>query len=242
MTEPLLALENPPASQLDTEARTRFFDSLEDIAGLPTFSEQATRASVFELPFYPDKELIVLRNDSWRPLGAQLCFVQGEGDLWHLNGTSPPIHEINANTELVLTESNVLNYLAFFCFFVRGEEGPFFIIDRPENMFLPKGAFNDELKEVYRAPQLWGQDPDGDWRASALIYYSNAVFIADFSIHLSGMVEMEDDQPVLADLEDEISAPLHVDEVESHEPAIQHASMFSLTRWFPRFGTRLHTI
>lgn len=63
-------------------------------------------------------------------------------DCYHLNGTSPPIHEVNAKFGLNFPEIRevvedaedhhkrelVLDYLQFFCEFVHGEDGPFYVI------------------------------------------------------------------------------------------------------------------
>ncbi|MGD1916180.1 MAG: hypothetical protein ACFCBV_08335 [Phycisphaerales bacterium] len=65
--------------------------------------------------------------------------------LQMLDGTSPPIHEINARYGLSLFEpddedlseqkqKHVLHYLRFFCEFVHGEGGPFYIIDRDQEV------------------------------------------------------------------------------------------------------------
>jgi len=59
---------------------------------------------------------------------------------------------------------------------------------------------------------LPGQDQNGDWRVSAVVYYSNAIFVADFLVHLSGMIDMVDDVPIAADLDDKVEAPLSIAE------------------------------
>jgi len=237
MTTPLFALENPPASELSLAERQTFLERLKDIDGLPQIDPLTTRACVYEFPFYPDKDLVVLTNARWRPEGARLCFMRSDMDVWHLNGTSPPVHEMNARTELVITEDCVLRYLAFFCFFVRGEDGPFLIVDRPSNSFLPADKdVHGKLVEVYRAARRCKQTGDGDWHVTALVYYSHATFLADFLVHLSGMIEMLDDHPVAANLAAKVDAPLRVDEVVPETAApenVKTSSGFDLWAWLP---------
>jgi len=237
MVTPLFVLEKPHVGELDLAERQNFLKRLGDVAVLPDIDPDTTRAAVYELPFYPDKDLVVLTDDRWRPEGARLCFMRNETEVWHLNGTSPPIHDMNGRTELVINEANVLEYLAFFCFFVRGDEGPFLIVDRPTNTFTPlEKVVREKLTEVHREARHCKQNGDGDWHVSSLVYYSNAVFFADFLIHLGGMIQMLDDHPVAVDLPAKVDAPLRVDEVvaESTKPAvIQSSVFFDLTRWLP---------
>ncbi len=73
-------------------------------------------------------------------------------ELWHLDGTSPPIHKVNDTFGIKLPsvpraeengepgelseadQKTLLGYLRFFCEFVHGEEGPFYIIDADEEI------------------------------------------------------------------------------------------------------------
>lgn len=244
MSAPLLALESPPSEHLDLVELKKFLARLEDISGLPEIDAHTTSAAVYELPFYPDKDLVVLTNDRWCPDGVRLYFMRSETEVWHLNGSSPAIHEMNARTELVINEANVLEYLAFFCFFVRGEEGPFLILDRPNHMFVQSDkAGHETLVELHRTPRRWKQNSDGDWQVSALVSYSNAVFVADFLVRLDGMIEMLEDHPIAVDLAAKVVAPLCVDEVVAIDdvvakmitPEVVKASAgFDLWRWVPQ--------
>ena len=42
----------------------------------------------------------------------------------------------------------------------------------------------------------------------AVIYYSNAIFLANFAVEPGGMVRMLDDEPIAADLPAKIHAPI----------------------------------
>jgi hypothetical protein len=88
-------------------------------------------------------------------------------------------------------------------------------VDHLQNTFLPPQSLTKEFEDIYQPPRIYGQDINGDWRVSALTYYSNAVFFADYLIHLEGMVEMLGDNPVLGDLPHKIEAPLEYDGILS---------------------------
>lgn len=171
------------------------------------------------LPFYPDSQFLMGRAPSWTPpFLAIYALVEGDDVCW-LNGTSPPLHAFNRKGHLSLSQDMVLPYLQFFSFFVRGGEGPFYVIDSPRAPYLPVGIragteapdlteVQKRFQECFQSPREFSTSPYGKWRLSATVYYSNAVFVADFLVSPGGMVEMEGDFPVLTDLPVKISAPI----------------------------------
>ncbi|HPF79024.1 MAG TPA: hypothetical protein PLF01_06990, partial [Alphaproteobacteria bacterium] len=104
-----------------------------------------------------------------------------------------------------------LDYLRFFCFFVRGEEGPFLVAESMEDTYVPKDL-DDKTRMVIegtvRPATFEGKDANGNWLCDAVVYYSNALFIANFAVQPSGMIEMLDDEPIAADLPVKIDAPV----------------------------------
>ena len=164
---------------------------------------------VFDLLFQPSAPLIELRPRPSAARTGRVCFLLQKDRLYWLSGLSVPIHQVNENENPVINEETVLPYLAFFCFFVRGEEGPFLIVDRPASGFLPNiGERSDDVVRIFRTPRIWGQDKNGHWRASALIYYGDGIFLSNFLVRLDGMVEMENDTAILSDLPARVDAPL----------------------------------
>ena len=162
-------------------------------------------AEVAALPFYDNYSLIALSSPKWDPF-MRVCYLTDGGNMFRLNGTSPPIHEVNAKAPVQINEANALAYLSFFCFFVRGDEGPFYVLHDLEDELLPT-EFRDGTDEilrsavsrVMRSPRLFGKSGN-EIRASALVYYSNAIFSGDFRIAPSGMVEMAGDRPLMGEL------------------------------------------
>lgn len=169
--------------------------------------------------FYPDCELFWIRNDSWE---CDLYYASTPtGEFTQLNGTSPPIHKFNERYLDLLperVEANpelALSYLEYFCFFVRGDDGPFYVLterdlDRAVSLSL-KSPPRDEadlrrIRDLYRGPSVHRIEPDGKILASALLWYSNYVFLADFVILPSGMVEMAQDFPIV-ELSQDAGAP-----------------------------------
>ena len=174
------------------------------------------------LPFYPGHRLVMARCPHWLPANAALYWLLAPDQTsYRLNGVSPPIHEANAQSAQRLTEELAPAYLCFFGFFVRGEEGPFYIIDSLDAPLLPahlrqqdedrdpqQARERSALRRIFQGVRTFGTDENGHVRLSALVYYSNAVFVADFLVQASGMVEMQNDNPLIADLSTRIDAPL----------------------------------
>ncbi|MEM1289660.1 MAG: hypothetical protein AAGH60_15025 [Pseudomonadota bacterium] len=205
---PYLLVEHEPGPKVSPQMRRRVLTLLRQMPELPKADGRKTRIRAFKAPFYRGTNLIVATNSEWESGKLQICYLQRGTELILLPGTSPPIHEFNAKFKTKITARQARSYLAFFCFFVRGEDGPFLIVDRPGNAFVPPEIGRSEHIDVCPPIQLWGVDDRGYIRASASVYYANALFVADFLIHPGGMVEMVDDQAVAANLKYRVFAPL----------------------------------
>jgi hypothetical protein len=101
--------------------------------------------------------------------------------------------------------------LRFFCFFVRGEEGPFLIAESMEDPYIPKNV--DErtrsvIEGTIRPASYEGKNDKGFFLCDAVVFYSNALFIANFAVQPGGMIEMLDDEPIAADLSVKVNAPV----------------------------------
>ena len=213
MTSPILVFEKKPLS-VSSSKRVNLLKKLVESDKISNLNEKEVSINEYELSFYTGIKLLEIKSPNW-PKYTRLCFLSDMQNFWRLNGTSPPIHEVNATKKISITDNNVLEYLAFFCFFVRGEDGPFFIFDRIDNTFIPDLEQIDLIEDAYRPPQIWGKDADGNWRISAMVYYNNAIFNADFVVQKSGMIEMKEDRMIIKDLEEKINAPLELDLEES---------------------------
>ena len=197
-----------PYRHLEVSEIALLADRLDPVDGKGAFSPK-TVGEVFVLDFYPGLDLIRLTDPDWLPQGVCIYLIQGRDDeLYRLKGTSPPIHEVNAKVPLKLTEALAPGYLRFFCFFVHGEEGPFHICADTADPLLPSA--DTGVAEHVEPPRVYGADPNGKFRLSASVFYSNAVFNADFLVAPTGMIEMLDDRPVIVGLPAQIAAPLIV--------------------------------
>ena len=174
-------------------------------------STQSTKVAWRQLPFYDQIALIKMEDAGWDPQGMCVYYLANQGKLTRLDGTSPPIHETNAEAPIKVSEENVLEYLRFFCFFVRGEEGPFLITEDMGNPYIPADLDDKSRKVVegaVRPASFEGQDEHGNFLCDATVFYSNALFLANFSVQTGGMIEMLDDEPLATDLNARVKAPI----------------------------------
>ena len=171
---------------------------------------QAPRAVHQLLPFYPNTSLIRLEDrENWKAI-LPLYFVATETEFYPLDGASPVVHRINFKAPLSLDTSNILDYLKFFCFFVRSEEGPFLIFERPNDMkFIKIGDQDTEklIKEHIKPAQFNGINSKGEFLYSAIVYYGDILFKTSFAINTAGTVEMFNDKKIADNLNNLNSQP-----------------------------------
>jgi hypothetical protein len=188
-----------------------FLEQVQPIDGKFNVAQESTAVEWRAMPFYERVVLVRVKDPAWTPSNLYIYYLTVDGNLYRLNGTSPPIHEVNALAPIKITEDNVLEYLRFFCFFVRGEEGPFLIAEDMDNPDLPKDM-DDQTRSVVegtiRPASYEGKNEQGYMLCDGVVFYSNALFIANFAVQPSGMIEMLDDEPIAVDLPSKVDVPI----------------------------------
>ncbi|MBI1326374.1 MAG: hypothetical protein GC136_01905 [Alphaproteobacteria bacterium] len=188
-----------------------FLAQVNPIDGKYQTSAQTTQVSWRLLSFYEQVALIRVQDSNWPNRKLKIYYLTDRGNLYRLNGTSPPIHEVNAKAPVKITDENVLDYLRFFCFFVRGEEGPFLVSENLDDPNMPQGidaATKTVIESTIRPATFEGKNEQNHWLCDAIVFYSNALFIANFAVHPTGMIEMLEDEPVAADLPVRVDVPI----------------------------------
>ena len=193
------------------EELSGFLQQIDIVDNKYKVSEKSTQVHWRTLPFYERVALIRVHDPNWIKKNLKVFYLTDQGNLYRLNGTSPPIHEVNAKAPIKITDDNVLDYLRFFCYFVRGEEGPFYISEDIEDKNMP--ADMDEnvrniVEGTIRPAAHAGTNEQGHYLCDAVVFYSNALFNANFAVQKTGMIEMLDDDPLAADLPVRIDLPV----------------------------------
>ncbi|MGB4057785.1 MAG: hypothetical protein WBK77_06850 [Alphaproteobacteria bacterium] len=188
-----------------------FLEQINPIDGKYKVSAETTQVQWRMLPFYESVALIRVHDPNWVNRKLNIYYLTDQGNLFRLNGTSPPIHEVNAKAPVKINEKNILDYLRFFCFFVRGEEGPFYIAESMDDPNMPT-EMDDTTRSVIegtvRPASFAGMNDQGYFLCDAVVFYSNALFIANFAVQPTGMIEMLDDEPIAADLPTKVDKPV----------------------------------
>ena len=116
------------------------------------------------------------------------------------------------DTEIRLTTfSDVVRGMGLLGIGDSGEEGPFLIAESMDDPYIPKNI-DDRTRSVIegtiRPATYEGKNEKGFFLCDAVVFYSNALFIANFAVQPGGMIEMLDDEPIAADLSVKVGAPV----------------------------------
>lgn len=142
--------------------------------------------------------------DSERGTRAVALIAVGD-DIHRLDGSSDPIHACNDATPITLrTADAVAAYLRFFGSYVIGDEGSFQPVEEVEDLPWRATARPEtrlEVARLLRPLAVWPYpDIPGRWRATATIRYGDGLFHATLAIDSTGLVEMEEDEPMAGGL------------------------------------------
>ena len=193
------------------EELTGFLEQVNPIDDKYKVSAETTQVSWRALPFYESVVLVRVKDPSWSNKRLNIYYLTAEGNLFRLMGQSPPIHEVNGLAPIQVTEDNVLDYLRFFCYFVRGEEGPFLIVESIDSPDLPRdldAQTRAVIEGTVRAASYEGRNDQGHFLCEGVVFYSNALFIAHFAVQPGGMIEMLDGDPIASDLPTRVDSPI----------------------------------
>ena len=75
-------------------------EQIKVIDGKYRVSTESTQVHWRMLPFYDSVALIRVREPSWADPNLYIYYLTDQGNLFRLNGTSPPIHEVNAKAPI----------------------------------------------------------------------------------------------------------------------------------------------
>lgn len=187
-----------------------FLEQVNPIDGKQACNSATTKVAWRSIPFYPGIALIRVTDPGFIPSKLKVFYLAQEDKLFRLNGESLPIHQVNELAPINLNEDNILDYLRFFCYFVRGEAGPFLISEDINDPCLPKtnAKMTAAIAGVVREANYQGKNEQGDYMCDAIIFYGNALFLSNFQIQQSGMIEMLNDDAMTSELEVEPDLPL----------------------------------
>lgn len=187
----------------------------ESLGGVSQPLRRTEGIRVLKLEFFPGWLLCDVQASAMAPLEASFedgtqtgamraieSYLYGPDGFTRLDGAAEPIHfHIRLHGLDLGTEERRKDYLRFFCFFVRGEEGPFELIEDAGRIDISRFEPSQKeraLGEVI-APLRVSAGPgagNGSHEFDGCVLYGEQVFEARFRIHAGGAVEMIDDTPL----------------------------------------------
>lgn len=182
--------------------RDRIANEQELIDGTYQVKHHNTEIQAVRCSWNSNVALVKLTNRSWGnpKLAVYYLFVNGK-DLYRLDGTSTPIHAVNRQVGLqISSEAEAKDYLRFFGFFVRGEEGPFYVFEDSSDPILPQNSTVKTEAEKHARNISLRETTGNSFKFKAIMFYSNAIFEAQMEVKKDGMVSMTDDLAVAVDL------------------------------------------
>ena len=123
-----------------------------------------------------------------------------------LDGKSDLLHAINPYLLALTSNETASAYLRFYCTFVRGDSGPFQIVDEFGDLpneaveFLQKSQATREAISPLCLVDRGSENEEGWRRFVGCVLYGNALFQATFKVWDKGVVEIMDDQGLVSDL------------------------------------------
>ena len=188
---PLSRLQPQRLDAAEVDAFARRTGWVDDVAVIDAATSCVERTL---LPWWSGVDLMVARDPAW-PGAPTVAAWLLDDHLNRLTGDSAPIHAINQRQRPVLDEHTVLPYLGFFCLFMSNAEGPFLIVDGPEDAVRYGARFDEATAGALRPAALLGRGDDG-FRCEATVWYAETLYLASFQVRPDGNVLMTDDEPV----------------------------------------------
>jgi ATP-dependent Zn protease len=163
------------------------------------------RARQVRLPFYRHHDLLELTIEG--APGVDRAFVlHGDVDTHWLDGSSLVVHLVNDGENVALQESTVLDYVRFFLFALRADEGAFTLLEAAAEIEVAPAAEDATMQRtaedlaavraLWQPLRLVEPKPDEQFRAAGTVAYGNGLFAASFLVQANGTIEMVDDTPL----------------------------------------------
>jgi ATP-dependent Zn protease len=201
-TEPWASWE-PCEDEQGAEALNRLARNLPRyFADSKLISSRQSRLSFYKSHRLMELEFVV------RDHGAERAFVLdgSQGTVW-LNGESEPIHDTNDAESLALTEATAADYVRFFFYFLRADEGAFVLIESDEEVGPADdvgdriddeggGLTLEEARSKARPLKIRKSDSDDRWVTDITVAYGGVLFSASIAVEPGGLTEMTDDDAI----------------------------------------------
>lgn len=156
---------------------------------------------VKSLPFYEKVDLIHLQTQGFEGEEIFYFFIEdhNKNEYIMLKGMSDVIHDLNSTGVLRLNDENIVDYLKFFCQFVKDDEGEcFFIVEGEESETIDGLSPYDKSRYLrkFEGTKIIEFAEMFKFHVEARVYHTGHVYDALFELKKDGAVEMLKDEMV----------------------------------------------
>jgi hypothetical protein len=221
ISTPLFSLPESPWHKVNKAGYPGLIKAISfELGGAP-----AEQIEIYEcyLSFYPESRLLAFHSALWQPGSTWLYLLEapypkGQVQYYALNGVSAPIFECNKRLAIRLNANEVIDYLSFFCFFVQGELGSFYLLASNQDTLIPdviwdyvapREATTLSARQAYSDPAII-DFMSNVYQCEASLYYGSCVFRAVMHVQENGLVVMDSETPMTPILPYKLKIPLSI--------------------------------
>jgi hypothetical protein len=182
---------------VDGEAQSGIINKLNKEQNRYVINPVVSRVVWRTLPFYTGATLVRVTDLSWQPNGLTTYFLGFRGQYRRIDGSRQFISFLNTHIPLKLTPQNVVDYLKFYCFFVRYRSRPFILVETVDDIGECDPPLTDEQLSLIKSelhPISFEVHEGPEYILGAVLRYNDMLFEAKFKVLENGQVRMEDDQ------------------------------------------------
>jgi hypothetical protein len=190
--------------RLDRDSSIKVIDSVKSAADTGLFNIGSSEVTRAYLPFY--KDIFLFKVTNYASVPSFSFQYLGDGTFFHyMDGTAEPIHAANDKGKLDLTETNLMDYLAFYYEHVEeADSDEITIIKDPHDMPLL-----DSLEPMAYASVMRNHKPaaiitnnDGGYTVETEIYTESQLLRATIEVTKKGRVKMLDQKMIMNEMLD----------------------------------------
>ena len=155
------------------------------------------------LPFY--KTIKLVRCKPKHEEKELLYYLTYKNIALELAGPSENIHEANELDSVFIDTNNVIQYIKFFCYFIKADGANFTIIESgcDEDLKTIMNKLNPEIIDQIGEMEYLGYNEKLRHVVSGVVRYKDSLFLAKCEIETDGHVQMIDEETIYEKEEEE---------------------------------------
>jgi hypothetical protein len=192
-----ITIENAEAIELAEKVNAKLDGSHFD----PNYSRIISHA----LPFYNGYHLGEITDLNSSPM-RQISFIYEENsnkeDIYILDGTNEPIYLLNKKVPIFLNKENIITYVRFFFYYVRGRFGRFNIVENVDEINWreePAPSGRRALGKMIQ-PLEFKETAKEDYQLSCSIIFKDSLFESDITVQENGDVSLSNQEMLVEDI------------------------------------------